>query len=159
MTAGTDRQHGATGSVRVYNLGPEGGSIPSSVTNDCRKSRIYLTAGKTASRRAVNRRHIRSIGLVVAQQPSKLLGPVRVRYAAPAGRIRPFLAIRISPKPQSLADSRQRPRRRVKPWPGGNLKNGGDFVKQSEIPTSYEREMLKRRGLNPADYTVEKRLG
>jgi hypothetical protein len=31
-------------------------------------------------------------------------------------------------------------------------------VKQSEIPTSYEREMLKRRGLNPTDYTVEKRL-
>ena len=58
---------------------------------------------------------------------------------------------------KTLADSRQRPRRRVKPWPGGNLKQKGDVVKE-ESPNYNERAILKRRGLNPADYTVEKRL-
>lgn len=29
---------------------------------------------------------------------------------------------------------------------------------KEEHPTTNERVMLKRRGLNPADYTVEKRL-
>lgn len=29
---------------------------------------------------------------------------------------------------------------------------------KEEFPNSNERVMLKRRGLNPADYTVEKRL-
>lgn len=26
------------------------------------------------------------------------------------------------------------------------------------VPNTYEREMLRKRGLNPADYTLEKRL-
>ena len=73
-----------------YNLGPEGGSIPSCATR-LQKASIYLDSRQRPARRSSAPAVIRSICVVVAQQPSKLLGPVRVRYAAPAGRIRPFL--------------------------------------------------------------------
>lgn len=73
------------------NLGPEDGSIPSCASNGCRSRGIYLDSRQRPARRSSAPAVIRSICVVVAQQPSKLLGPVRVRYAAPAGRIRPFL--------------------------------------------------------------------
>ena len=72
------------------NLGPEDGSIPSCATR-LQKASIYLDSRQRPARRSSAPAVIRSICVVVAQQPSKLLGPVRVRYAAPAGRIRPFL--------------------------------------------------------------------
>ena len=75
-------------------LGPEDGSIPSCATR-LQKASIYLDSRQRPARRSSAPAVIRSICVVVAQQPSKLLGPVRVRYAAPAGRIRPFLPLDI----------------------------------------------------------------
>ena len=34
----------------------------------------------------------------------------------------------------------------------------GDFVAQTALPNTNERVMIKRRGLNPSDYFVVKRL-
>lgn len=73
------------------NLGPEDGSIPSCASNGCRSRGIYLDSRQRPARRSSAPAVIRSIGVVVTPLPSKQVSPVRVRYAAPAGRIRPFL--------------------------------------------------------------------
>lgn len=44
-----------------------------------------------------------SIGVVVTPLPSKQVSPVRIRYAPPAGRIRPFLSLVSLPIPQLTA--------------------------------------------------------
>lgn len=92
-----------------YNLGPEDGSIPSCASNDCRsRAFIYLDSRERPARRTPDcPAVICSIDVMAASQPSKLIVPVRVRYTAPAGRIRPFLSLFSLQNP--FADSWQRP--------------------------------------------------
>lgn len=71
------------------NLGPEDGSIPSCASNGCRSRGIYLDSRERPARRSSAPAVICSIGVVVTHLPSKQVSPVRIRYAAPAGRIRP----------------------------------------------------------------------
>ena len=87
--------------IRSIGTGPHAGSIPgcssraSPVSSEITVHVLLCGSINDMVCRPLPGAVIRSICVVVAQQPSKLLGPVRVRYAAPAGRIRPFLAIRI----------------------------------------------------------------
>lgn len=86
------------------NLGPEDGSIPSCASNGCRSRGVYLDSRQRPARRTSDcPAVICSIGVVVTPLPSKQVSPVRIRYAAPAGRIRPFLSLFSLPIPQLTA--------------------------------------------------------
>ena len=104
-----------------YNLGPEDGSIPSCASRCSTREpeitvHVFCVAALMAWYcRSLPRAVIWSIGAAVAQRPSKPLTPVRIRYAPPAGRIRPFLSLFSLQNPSLTAG---KDRRRVSHVPG-----------------------------------------
>ena len=92
IRSGSVRSLGCAAQVRTVRFCPAL-PIASPVSADKKSRYMYFLCGSIDDMvcRSLPRAAICSICVGVAQQPSKLLGPVRVRYAAPAGRIRPFL--------------------------------------------------------------------